>query len=186
MPIDAVVETREPISVDAYLEGERHSEVRHEYCAGEVYAMAGASVEHERLAGYLFAVLYSHLKRPCEVFKDGMKLRTSAMGEDLFYYPDIMVACDPADTHRYYREKPKLLIEVLSESENRDLVERYFAYQHIGSVEEYVVIRPDAAKPEVRVFRRSEGWKRIEVYTSGEFTLRSVELTLKVADLYAR
>ena len=187
MPADVVSEPREYVTVEAYLESERDSEVRHEYLAGEVYAMAGASTEHEVVAGNFFAALHSHLKgSPCQVFKDGMKLRLPAMGEDVFYYPDVMVACDPADNHRYYRTSPKLLIEVLSENVNKDLVEKYFAYQHIASVEEYVVVKPDAAQPEVRIFRRSEGWQLGERYSEGEFTLRSVGLTVKVADLYAR
>src|SRR5437867_4042541 len=81
---------REYLTVDAYLEGERHSEVRHEYFDGEVFAMAGASQEHELVALNLAAALHSHLKgKPCRAFKDGMKLRLQAMGRDLFYYPDI-------------------------------------------------------------------------------------------------
>lgn len=177
---------REYLTPEAYLEGERHSEVRHEYFEGEVYAMAGASSEHELAAGNVFAALHAHLKgKPYRVFKDGMKLKLQAMGRDVFYYPDIMVACDPSDNHRYYREKPKLLIEVLSEDENKDLIEKFFAYQRLPSLEEYVVVRPDPAKPEVRIFRRAEGWEPGETRQEGEFTLRSVNLTLKVADLYA-
>ena len=177
---------REYLTVEAYLEGERHSEVRHEYFDGEVFAMAGASQEHELVALNLAAALHSHLKaKPCRVFKDGMKLRLQAMGRDLFYYPDIMVACDPADAHRYYREKPKLLIEVLSENENKDLIEKFFAYQRLASLEEYVVVTPDPARPEVRIFRRAEGWEPGKIHHEGEFTLHSVGLTLKVSDLYA-
>jgi Uma2 family endonuclease len=177
---------REYLTPEAYLEGERHSEVRHEYFEGGVHAMADASAEHEFIALNFAAALLAHLKgKPCRVFKDGMKLKLQAMGRDIFCYPDIMVACDPADNHRYYREKPRLLIEVLSEDENKDLIEKFFAYQRLPSLEEYVVVRPDPAKPEVRIFRRAERWEPGETHQEGEFTLHSVDLTLKVADLYA-
>ena len=96
-----------------------------------------------------------------------------------------MVACEPTDNHRLYREKPKLLIEVLSEDENKDLVEKYFAYQRIATLEEYVVASQDPAKPEVRIFRRVEGWEPGETHREGESTLRSVALKLRVKDVYA-
>src|SRR6201999_2235874 len=100
----------EPLTVEEYLEGEKISEVRHEYFDGRVTAMAGASQEHERVAGNLFAKLHVHLMgKPCEVFKDGMKLRLDVRKKDLFYYPDIMVVCNPKDTNRYFRRDPKLL-----------------------------------------------------------------------------
>jgi len=41
------------------------------------------------------------------------------MGEDVFYYPDVMVGCDARDTHRLYLQYPKLLVEVSSESTER-------------------------------------------------------------------
>ena len=174
------------ITVEEYLEGEQHSELRHEYFDGRVFAMAGASDTHELIAMNLAAALHAHLKgKPCHVFKDGMKLRLQLMSRDLFYYPDIMVVCEPSDAHRFFREKPRLLIEVLSEDENKDLVEKYFAYQRIPSLEEYVVVSQDKAKPEVRIFRRAEGWEPGETHHAGEFTLRSVSLTLKVSDVYS-
>jgi Uma2 family endonuclease len=182
---EAIYKSDDYVTVEAYLEGERHSEVRHDYFDGEVFAMAGASREHELVAGNFFIALQLHLRgKPCRVFKDGMKLRLTALGSDLFYYPDVMVACDPADNHRYYCEKPKLLIEVLSEDASKDLVEKYLAYQRLPSLEEYVVVNPNPAKREVRIFRRSEDWEPGERLHDGEFTLRSVALTLKVADLY--
>lgn len=185
MSAELAVEDRDFITVEEYLEAEKLSEVRHEYFDGEVRAMAGASDEHEAVALNLAAILHAHLQgKPCRVFKDGMKLRLQMIGRNLFYYPDVMVTCDPTDNPRYYRERPKLLIEVLSEDENKDLVEQYLAYQRIPSLEEYVVVSPRAAKPEVRIFRREEGWEPGETHHAGEFTLRSIGLTIKVNAVY--
>jgi hypothetical protein len=46
------------------------------------------------------------------------------------------------------------------------------------------VVIPNPAKPEVRVFHRAEGWEPDETHHQGEFTLRSIGLTLRVSDLY--
>jgi Uma2 family endonuclease len=182
---EAIYKSQDYLTVEAYLEGERHSEVRHEYFDGEVYAMAGASADHELVATNLTVALHTHLRgKSCRVFKDGMKLRLTVIGRDVFYYPDVMVACDPIDSQPYYREKPKLLIEVLSDDTSKDLIEKFLAYQRIPSLEEYVVVNPDPTKREIQIFRRSEGWEPGERLHDGEFTLRSVGLTLKVADLY--
>ena len=180
-------ETIPYLSVEDYLSGEERSEIRHEYFDGIVTAMAGASDLHEILAGNLFAALHTHLRgKPCRPFQSGMKLRLRVQNRDLFYYPDIMVACQPDDNARYFREQPVLLAEVLSEDENKDLVEKYFAYQRIAALEEYLVFSQNPAQPEVQIFRRSENWEAGEVHRdpAAQFTLRSIGLTLTLGDLY--
>ena len=91
-----------------------------------------------------------------------------------------------ADNARYFREQPVLLGEVLSEDENKDLVEKYFAYQRIAALEEYIVLNQNPAQPEVQIFRRAEGWDEVETHNdpAAQFTLRSVGLTLTLGDLY--
>jgi Uma2 family endonuclease len=186
MQTRSVIEEIPFLTVDEYLEGEQHSEIRHEYFDGRVFAVAGATDTHQLIAGKFFTALQLHLEgTPCKVFLPGMKVRLTVLEKDLFYYPDVMVACDPTDNHRLFRERPKLIIEVLSEDENKDLVEKYFAYQRISTLEEYVVASQDLSKPEVRIFRRAEGWEPGETHRDGEFTLRSVSLKLRVKDVYA-
>lgn len=162
-----------------------HSQLKHEYIDGDVRAMAGASDKHELVAGNLFAALLQHLRgKGCRVFKSDMKVRLAYFEADVFFYPDVMVTCDPKDTHELYKEHPKLLIEVLSKDENRDLIEKHAAYQGIDSLEEYAAIRPNLEKIEVILFRRANGWKR-ETIDSGEFTLASVGLTMPLSELIA-
>lgn len=174
------------ITVEQYLESEKHSEERHEYFDGRVWAMAGASEDHELVAGNFFAAIHAHLRgKPCRVFKDGMKARLTMKDRDLFYYPDILVACDPAGSNRYYREQSKLIVEVLSSDEHKDLVEKYMAYQTIPTMEEYVVVSQDSRDQMVRIFRRANQWALGEIYRDGEFRLDSIGLTLTLAELYA-
>lgn len=175
------------IAEDEYLAGEQLAEIKHEYFDGQVFAMAGASDAHELVSLNLASALLAHLRgKGCRVFKSDMKLRLQFRGKTLHYYPDIMVACDPADAHPLYRERPRLLIEVLSEDWKKDIVEKAATYPRIETLEEYVTIDPNPEAPEIQISRRADGWEPLEIVRGMDapFTLRSVALTLKVADLF--
>jgi Uma2 family endonuclease len=176
------------ITEEEYLAGEPRSAVKHEYFDGRVWAMAGATDSHEMVSGNFFLALGNHLRgKGCRVYKSDMKVRLTLAGKPLFYYPDVMVACDPDEKHPLYRERPRLIVEVLSEDEDKDLVEKLLAYQRIASLEEYVVASQRAEAPMVKIFRRAEGWEPGEEHTgtNAEFELRSVGLKLRMADLFA-
>lgn len=177
-------EFKTPLSVEAYLEGEAHSEMRHEYLAGEVYAMTGASAAHNIIAGNLFTALHAHLRGgPCRVFMSDMKLRLRHAQDDYFYYPDVMVACRPDDNARFWREQPKLVVEVLSDSTERiDSREKLFAYQHIEALEEYVLVAQD--RREVTLYRKSDGWSACRPFGAEVIELASVGLNLAMDTLY--
>lgn len=180
-----VLKLRELVSVADYLAGEPISEFRHEYIGGEIHAMAGASEEHNAISGNLFAALLSHLKgRRCRAFIHDMKVRLQIAGDDIFYYPDVMVACDPRDTDRYFKRFPTVIVEVLSpETERTDRREKFLSYQQIETLEEYVLVAQD--KSEVTVFRRANQWRpEIVRQASDSLTLSSLEFSLALVDLY--
>jgi hypothetical protein len=118
------------IAVDDYLAGEKDGEVRHEYVAGQVYAMTGASRTHGLIAGALFAHLRPLARdHGCQLFANDMKVHVHQAGEDAFYYPDLVLTCDAEDRADYYSEPPCLIVEVLCESTERiDRREKLFAY----------------------------------------------------------
>ncbi len=187
------------ITEEEYLEGEAWAELKHEYCDGQVYpmtdpfacgisGMAGASDAHELVALNVASALLAHLRgKGCRVYKSDMKLRLQFREKTLFYYPDIMVACDPSDANPLFREKPKLIVEVLSPNWKKDLVEKAAAYARIETLEEYVIIDPRPEAPEVTLSRRAEGWEPGEAVTGmkATFRFRSVDLDFRVADLFA-
>lgn len=146
------------ISPEEYLEGELRSEVRHEYIEGSVFAMAGGSRDHNRISGNLVASLKHQLGAgPCEVFINDFKLKASPSSE-LFYYPDVMVACDPTDRHDYFCERPAIIFEILSPTtELIDRREKMLVYKSIPSVQAYVLVEQE--RIHVTVHRRTEkGW----------------------------
>lgn len=179
----SIVQKLATLTPEEYLEGEKHSDVRHEYIAGQVYAMVGASRNHNQIAGNLYAALNTHLRnQPCQVFISDMKVRVA----EVFYYPDLVITCDPRESHDYYCEYPVLIIEVLSPStEVRDNLEKRIAYQALASLQEYVLVAQESR--EVRIYRRSpEGWE-LETCTEGDVVrFRSVGLSLSIDAVYEK
>lgn len=171
------------VSVEEYLAGERESPARHEYVAGQVYAMAGASDRHNRIAGNIFAALNGRLDdSECEPFISDMKIMVAP---DLYYYPDVVVTCHPPGGDRYTRSRPVLVVEVLSPTTERtDRGEKLAAYRDCETVREYVLASQDRMLVELHR-RQGEGWT-IERFTETDehVTLASVDLTLTLGEIY--
>lgn len=173
------------ISPAEYLLGEndRTDGIKYEYVNGQVYAMAGASRNHNRVTGNFFLSLALHLRGSrCEVFQSNMKVGIRSLREDHFYYPDVQVTCvDEAD--KYYNASPCLIVEVLSESTARtDRTEKLTAYTLLPSLQEYVLCSQDT--PMVEIYRQRTEWQ-VERYVSGEkLSLESVNLEIPVNELY--
>lgn len=171
-----------------YLAAEVRAEVKHEYIAGEVFAMAGASKVHGTLAGNAFIALRQRLRdQPCGVWMADMKVRVRQ--DAAYYYPDVVVTCAAADlapdAPREYLEAPSLVLEVLADStESFDRREKLLSYRRLESLQEYALV--DQNKPWVEVYRRSPtGWIQ-DIYGPGDsLRLDSVDLVLPMADLYA-
>jgi Uma2 family endonuclease len=172
------------ISVAEYLTSERDSPVRHEYVNGQVYAMAGASDRHNRIALNLASRLNDHLNGgPCEVFIADIKVMVDPV---VYYYPDVVVTCDPPGGDPYVRTQPHLIIEVVSPSTERtDRHEKLFAYQRVPSLQEYVLVLQDRMQVEVYRCQRAGEWTR-EILAPPEDPVHfaSVGFTLRVSDIY--
>ncbi len=174
------------LSVADYLALEERSEIKHEYINGEIYAMAGASVRHNQIAGNLFARLLTHLRgSPCQVFFADVKLHLQEQGEEIFYYPDLMVCCDPNDRDPYYRTRPCLLVEVLSEGTARiDQREKLFAYARLDSLQAYLLLEQDRIGAALH-WRENGDWRRAEFNEPhAKLTLPCAGLTVTLAELY--
>lgn len=165
-----------------YLSGEMLAETKHEYIDGEVFAMAGASRNHQRLVGNLHAALNRYLaNHRCEPFANDLKVKA----ERCFFYPDLVVVCDDANGDEYYTDKPTLIVEVLSKTTRRmDKTTKLAAYKTLPSLLEYVLIEQDHV--EVELFRRSQNWFAEHYFLGDSFNLESIDLTVNVTDLYHR
>lgn len=172
-------------SPEAYLldENDRADGIKYEYVNGQIYAMAGASRNHNRISRNLTTALDVHLRNtPCEVFQGDMKVSIQSVNEQRFYYPDVHVTCE-SEKNRYFNTSPCLIIEVLSESTARvDRYEKLIAYKLISTLQEYVLCSQEM--PLIEVYRKHNQWQSEYFVTGQSITLESVGLTLKVEDIY--
>ena len=167
-----------------FLEGERESEIKHEYIEGQVFAMAGASLWHNLLTGNLYGLLWNQLRdKPCFPLTGDMLLKTT---NDRYRYPDLQIVCDDDTSQdKYVRENPILIVEVLSRSTRRvDKTEKRAEYLAIASVQEYVLIEQDVA--EIEIQRRRSNWQPEYYYLGQDITFESVGITVSVSDIYQR
>lgn len=145
--------------------------------------MAGASREHNLVAGNFFLNLGVHLKGSrCRVFQSDMKVGIRALREDHFYYPDVQVTCTD-EQDRYYNTSPCLIVEVLSDSTARtDRYEKLVVYRLLPSPQEYILCAQHTLL--VEIYRRCTEWQA-EYSVNGEtFLLESVGLEMAVSELY--
>jgi Uma2 family endonuclease len=181
-----VASSQRPLDPDEYLRLEAESPIKHEYVNGEVYAMAGATDAHVTIALNIASMLRSHVRGTgCRVYIADMKLRVEL--RNCFYYPDILITCDGRDAETpTYKRFPKLIVEVLSAStEAFDRGNKFFDYQTLDTLEEYVLINTQHQR--VECFRRnSEGLWVLQSYhpTDKTFELQSLAFQDNLDALY--
>lgn len=175
---------------EQYLEIERRAAFKSEYYAGQMFAMAGASREHNVITGNVIRRLGNALDgRPCETYPSDMKVLVSASG--LYTYPDVSVACgEPQflDRQGDVLLNPLVIVEVLSDStEAYDRGAKFALYQRIESLQEYVLVSQDRARVERYV--RQPGGQWLYSRTDGleaEVPLDALGCRLPLAEVYAR
>lgn len=172
------------LTAEEYLSLEAAASVRHEYVAGVMYVLAGATKRHNRIAGNIFRHLSgAALDGPCRVYMSDVKLRA---GDEAYYYPDVMVACGPEGNDPVVEDAPCLVVEVASPSTAViDRREKLVAYKRIPTLEAYVIVEQDERRVQ-RHWRDEEGvWWDAEVTGQGQVPLPCPETTLTLDDIYA-
>lgn len=149
------------LSVREYLDMELASPIRHEFVRGQVFAMSGASKAHNRICLNLSGLLDEHLDgTSCSLYVVDLKLRIEEA--DCFYYPDLMVTCEPFDADPYVITEPVLIIEVLSPSTKQtDLREKLAAYKLLPSLKQYLVIHQDRMRIDLHQRVNQDQWDAI-------------------------
>jgi len=182
--------TRRHMTADQYLAFEQHSPARHEYLAGEVFAMTGASTQHVAIATRLFEATQAHLRgTPWQAFMSDVKVRVRTNMRDYFYYPDMLVISD-ADQRADGGERmpfvrsPRLIAEVIAPAtENIDRREKAMMYRELSSLEEYVLVAQEEC--EVTIFRRRQNWRPVVCNALEDIAeFRSIGLSLPLLQIY--
>jgi Uma2 family endonuclease len=178
---------RKRVTYAEYVAIANDSDVKYEYVAGEVIAMAGGTVEHGRLIGRAAALIDRALEgKPCIVLPSDLRIRIRAT--DRATYSDLHVVCgeperDPDDDHAIVN--PTVVVEVLSDSTaGQDRTEKFAAYRRLPSLREYVLVSQRERRVEVYRRRENRRWQLDEHLTADRLRLESLAIELTVDDLY--
>ena len=176
-------------TVQEYFALERTSDVRHEYVDGEILAMAGETPTHNVIAGNLYYRLRVAFEtRQCDAYIENVRTRVSPTQ---YRYPDIAALCGEA---RFDQEKPpsllnpQVIFEVLSPStEGSDRDEKFTEYQQLSAVTDYILVAQDRVEVTHYTRQSARQWMVIiYVDLSDVLSLRSLEVSLTVADVYRK
>lgn len=173
------------MTLEEYLQFEEKATLRHEYINGALYGMSGASLVHNSITFQLATALSGRLRGgSCKVFLNDVKLRLELGSDEIFYYPDVMVACRPGEWGENFVRNPKLVAEVLSPStQHIDRREKALNYQRAGAIEEYLVLSQTERR--VLVHRRAARWELETVCgPEGVIELRSLGISIPMEEIY--
>ena len=178
------------ISPEEYLVSERKSEIRNEYFDGEIFAMAGASREHNQIASNIVRILGNQLlEKPCSVFSSDMKVKIKEIGK--YTYPDIVVVCEKEEFENENKDvllNPVVIIEILSDStEAYDRGDKFAHYQRLNSFVEYILISQYFWRLEKFTRQDNGTWIYSKYETDGNVVkIEAVNCELPVSEIYRK
>ena len=174
---------RQPMSLDEFLRFENEHPERHEFVAGDVYAMIGGTLSHSRIVQNVSFMLMTRARGgPCEVHTHDIKVQ---VGDDRIYYPDVLVLCTrlPGDT--LVVREPCVIVEVTSPSTVRvDRGEKLDAYRRLTSLRTYLVVDQRRRRVD-RHWRDVAGaWQREEYVVEGTVPVACLDASLTLDEIY--
>ncbi len=190
------METREPaiaygkqkFTIEEYLAMEEVATEKSEYYRGEIFAMSGPKLPHNRISRNLLTGLTTRLNgKQCEPYGSDQRVHIEA--NTLFTYPDISIVCGETKTlnnDNWNVLNPAVIVEVLSPStKNYDRGEKFKLYRDIPTLKEYILV--DSESLHVEIFRLNEArrWE-LEEYNGPEAVLyiKTINEHIPIADIY--
>lgn len=176
------------VSPEEYLDAERRAETKSEYFGGEVIAMPGARLRHNKIVTNIVIALGVQLRdRDCDVLASDMRVKVSRTGA--YVYPDVVVVCGDAeleDEHNDNLLNPRVIFEVLSPStEAHDRTRKWDHYRRLPSLAEYLLVAQDDQRVEHFTRQEDRLWLFEEVAGEGAVVrLPSIACTLPLAEVY--
>ena len=177
------------LSVQEYLEQEEAALDRHEYLNGEVFVMAGGTLEHSGIALNIIAEVRPQLRNSgCRVLGSDMLIRTSPTG--LYSYADGVISYQPEVLNGRILLNPLVIVEVLSDStQDYDRGGKFERYRQIPSFQEYLIVAQNRMYVEHHVREGSidqPAWKMREfTHSEDTISLKAVSVSLALASIYS-
>ena len=182
---------REPfLSPEDYLAIERTAEYKSEYFSDQMWAMAGASREHNLIVANISGEVRARLKgRPCENYANDLRVRVSPAG--LYTYPDVVIVCGQPEFLDLKGDtllNPTVLVEVLSPgTEAWDRGGKWAQFQRLPSLQEYVLLSQEAMIAER--FTRQAGGEWLYGRAEGPdaaLVSAALDVSVPLPDVYER
>jgi len=179
------------LTVKEYIKREHESDNKYEYHDGEIYALAGGTLNHGMLCGNIFGELRSKLKEKqsnCKPYTSEIKVFIEKTNS--FVYPDSMVICgdiEKSELEKNSVTNPILIVEVLSKStSDYDRGDKFYLYRQLSSLKEYVLIEQDRYVVDVHYKSENSDLWRITRYEGKDQTLQlqSIGIEISMKDLY--
>ncbi|MEQ8999252.1 MAG: Uma2 family endonuclease [Coleofasciculus sp. B1-GNL1-01] len=173
---------------EEYLILEEAADYKSEYIDGQIYAMAGGSTNHNRIAGNLYAARnFAFKTQEYDVFMSDVRLWIPK--RRIYTYPDVMVISGEPD---YYNNRtdtitnPQVIIEILSKStQGYDCSDNFQAYRTIPSFQEYLLL--DQTQRYVEHFSKIDAkqWSLREYDESDQaIAFSSIDFEISLTDAY--
>ncbi len=170
-----------------FLAWDQSQTIKHEFVAGEVFAMAGGEDRNNTLALNLVVALRQHLRgTPCRVYASDVKLQVEAA--DCYFYPDLMVTCSQSDANdRLVKREPVLVVEVLSAGTAAyDRGDKFAYYRMLPRLLEYLLVDIDARRCDLFRKQAPDGlWVLHPTDEAQALHLASVDLSIAPDALWA-
>jgi Uma2 family endonuclease len=187
--LDMSASLNRPLTPEEYLAMERREPAKHEYYRGELFAMGGATRQHNLISGNISAALHDQLRhRDCESYQNDMRVKVTPAG--LYTYPDIVVTCEkPRFEDDVFDTliNPQVIFEIVSRSsEVYDRGKKWEMYRMLDSLREYLVVANDRSQVD-HYLRENENWTLVGVRgLESTINLPSIGCRLLLADIYAK
>jgi Uma2 family endonuclease len=181
-------QARRRFTPEEYLTLERKAEYKSEYYDGEIFAMSGASRQHNLIAGNIFAALHAQFRnRPCEAYTSDMRVKVRP--GNMYFYPDVIAVCGQPQFDDVYKDNlvnPTVIVEVLSSStEAYDRGDKALRYRQLASIQEYLLVSQEEPHVEHYVRQSDNQWLLAETSDLGATVqLASIDCTLTLAEIY--
>ena len=176
------------ISAEEYLKQERAATEKHEYYQGEIFAMSGASKEHNEIFSNFFGDIAHQLKgKGCKPYSSDFRVHIPK--NTLYTYPHIIIVCgepELTDDKMDTLTNPSVIVEILSKStRNYDKGEKFTLYRDIASLKEYILVDTEKIHVEKHIRHADNSWQLTDYKSPEEyFTIDCVQINLLLKDIY--
>lgn len=177
-------------TLEEYIQLEQETDTKYEYHDGEVFAMAGGTLNHNIISGNIYSDIDNTIRKKgaaCIPFNSDTKLHIERANK--YFYPDAMVVCGDLERSSQYSEaitNPVVIVEVLSKSTaDYDRGGKFHCYRKIKSLQEYILITQDEAV--VDTYRKRGDFWVIDQHVVGlksMLTVYALDIQLAMEDLY--